>query len=389
MRIFLLSAVLAARFVAQPTPVARVPFDLVDNRIVLHVTLNGRGPYALILDTGADQGLRDGLARELGVSTTSAEAVTGTGEKALAARSGRVADMAVGPVHIRDLGWTFTSFADFPPVFGTYRIDGVVGSPIFNRYVVRIDYAARTLTLYDPKTFEYHGEGVVVPIDIVDGYLPIADGAVDGTAGRFVLDIGARTALILNGPFVETHHLRERYELTPATVNGWGAGGPIRAQVGRVRQLTFGGAVVSDVVTRFSVQRAGALTSSAVAGLIGPDVLSQFVDWFDYSRHRLIVERAASYGRRDTYDRSGMWLGQEPGNADFVVIDVMAGGPASTAGLTVGDRVVAIDGQPTSVLLLPTARLRMRTDSAGTPVRLRVVRAGDAREVTIVLRDVV
>jgi hypothetical protein len=31
----------------------------------------------------------------------------------------------------------------------------------------------------------------------------------------------------------------------------------------------------------------------------------------------------------------------------------------------------------------------MRTDSVGTPVRLRVVRAGDAREVTIVLRDVV
>jgi hypothetical protein len=388
MRIFLLSAVLAARLMAQPTPVARLPFDLVDNRVVLHVTLNGRGPYALILDTGVDQGLRNELAAELGVTTTGADAVTGAGEQTLAARSGRVADLALGPVHIRDLDWTFTSFDDFPQVFGTYRIDGLIGSPVFDRYVVRIDYAERTVTLYDPKTFDYHGAGVVVPLQF-DGYLPVVDGAVDGMTGRFVLDIGARSSLILTGPFVDGHHLRERYALTAPTVNGWGAGGPIRAQVGRVHRLTFGGVAVSDVVTRFSVQRAGALTSTTLAGLIGPDVLSQFVDWFDYSRRRLIAERSAAYGRRDTYDRSGMWLGQDAGKPDFVVVDVMAGGPAAAAGLAIGDHVVAIDGRATSGLLLPTARLKMRTDSVGTAVQLRVVRSDSARNVTIVLRDVV
>ncbi|MGB8784591.1 MAG: hypothetical protein ACLP0H_02720 [Terriglobales bacterium] len=52
-------------------------------------------------------------------------------------------------------------------------------------------------------------------------------------------------------------------------------------------------------------------TQGFLAGLIGPDVLSQFDLTVDYPRNRLIFEKNKHYGRRDSYDRSGMWMGQD------------------------------------------------------------------------------
>lgn len=366
---------------------ARLPFDLIDNRIILHAKLNGHGPYALVLDTGADALLRDELIDAVGLVATGRHETRGTGEHVQAARSTRVADVALGPVHLNRVDFEVTSFADWPNVFGTYRIDGVLGYPVFEHYVVEVDYGHHEVLLFDPTTFVYTGPGTEVPIEI-EGILPVVSGAVDGVSGSFGVDIGARSSLILYGPFSDRNGLRQRYRLTPPTVNGWGLGGPIRAQVGRVGILTFGRIIVKDVVARLSVQRGGALTNASRAGLIGPDVLSQFVVWFDYSRHRMILEPTAAFGRRDTYDRSGMWLGQD--GTDFVVLDVLPGGPSAAAGLAVGDHIVAVDGRSTDSLLLPSVRLRCRTDPPGTAVQLEVRNRGGSSVVrVIILRDIV
>ena len=253
--------------------------------------------------------------------------------------------------------------------------------------MVGVDYDRHTIRLYDPATFAYRGSGASVPLEL-DGFLPVVRGSLDGIAGSFVLDLGARSALILFGPFVDRNGLRARYHATAPTINGWGIGGPVRAQVGRVGTLTMGPVTVRDLVARLSVQRGGVTTSAGRAGLIGPDVFSQFVLWFDYPHRRVIFERAATYGRHDTYDRSGMWLGQD--GTDFVVLDVLPGGPAATAGLAVGDHIVAIDGRATASLLLPSTRLGMRTSAPGTTVTLNVrQRTGDPVVHTLTLRDLV
>lgn len=367
--------------------VASLPFDLVDNRVVVHATLNGMGPYALILDTGAEADVSKEMVSELHLSPTGHQEIYGVGEQTETADNVRLDDIGLGPVHLVAVDALASSFSDWVNVFGTYRIDGVLGYPLFTRYVVEIDYDRREVRLYDPATFAYHGPGASVPFEI-DGLLPVVSGAVDGIAGSLGLDLGARSALILYGPFADHNHLRERYHVTAPVVNGWGVGGPVRAQVGRVGTLTLGSVTVRDLVARLSVQRSGATTSERRAGLVGPDVFSQFLVWFDYPHRRMILEPTASYGRHDIYDRSGMWLGQE--GTDFVVLDVLPGGPAAAAGLTVGDHVVAVDGHPTVSLLLPTTRLRLRTDAPGTTVQLQVRRGGgDLATHTLVLRDLV
>jgi C-terminal processing protease CtpA/Prc len=144
---------------------------------------------------------------------------------------------------------------------------------------------------------------------------------------------------------------------------------------------------VRDLVIRLSTQKTGLTTSSAMAGLIGPDVLAQFDVTFDYARSRIIFEKNQNYGRRDSYDRAGAWMGQS--GKHFTVVDVIAGGPAQEAGVKQGDTILAIDGETTDKLVLPDIRESMRRRPVGDKVSLLLESEGKQRTAVITLRDLV
>jgi len=75
-------------------------------------------------------------------------------------------------------------------------------------------------------------------------------------------------------------------------------------------------------------------------------------------------------------------LGQEAG---LLIISVQADSPASRAGILMGDVVVAADGQPTGepADLLPA----LDEDRVGHEIVLRVVRAGELREVPVTVGE--
>jgi len=207
---------------------------------------------------------------------------------------------------------------------------------------------------------------------------------LDGMRGRFGIDTGARSSLILYGPFVDRNGLREKLGAGADMITGWGIGGSIRAQLARIPTLDLGGVAVRGVVARLSTQKSGSLAGDWLDGLIGPEVLRQFTVTFDYGAMSMYLEKNARYGHADRWDGTGMWLGQR-GDA-FAVLDVMAGGPAAEAGLHAGDEIVAIDGRPTESLSLPDERLRLYYD--GRPRRIELT-LRDGRSIALALRRLV
>jgi Aspartyl protease/PDZ domain len=373
--------------IANDQPSVTVPFDLIDNRIVIDVKLDGKGPFRFIFDSGAVSVISMELARATGLKVEGLTGGgTGVGESTVERGQTKISDTEVASIHLKDEDFGVLSFSDNKYVFGANRIDGIIGYPLFKRFVVRIDYEKRLLTFTEPSQFAYKGRGVAVPIDF-DYHLPLVKGELDGVPGIFVIDTGARSALLLYGPFVEQNRLREKYKASIEGVTGWGIGGPVRSQIARVSTLKLGTVEVKNLVARLSLQRSGALTSTDRAALVGPDVLRQFTTIFDYSRHQIIFEKNAEYGKPDSYDRAGMWFGLEGDH--FEVIDVMAGGPAAEAGIKTGDKILTVDGKDASTLDLPAVRLRFKNDAPKSRVRLMVEHNGAQREVVVMLRDLV
>jgi PDZ domain/Aspartyl protease len=365
---------------------AVLPFELVDNRIVIACHVNGRGPFRLILDSGGGALVSDSLVRRLALAVTDTFSGVGAGERVQ--HGGRTAADSVrcGAVTVREQPLNFTSFDDARHVFGAAPVDGVIGYPLLSQLVTSVDYQRRRVTFVEPRHFRARPTDRVIRFELA-GVMPQVRGAVDTIPGTFGVDLGARTSLLLYGAFVEQHGLRALYPPRLEGITGWGIGGPIRSQVARVRTFSFGGVTLRDVVARYSLQRSGALTGTERAGLIGPDILRQFVVTFDYPQRRLLLRKSPEFGARDTWDRSGMWLGQD--DTGFVVLDVMAGGPAAEAGLTVGDHILAIDGRPVERLALPEVRRRLKTAPSGRAVRLLVSSSNGRRTVVLVPRDLV
>lgn len=364
-----------------------LPFELIDNRVFVEVLLDGSGPLHFILDTGAGGfSLTDTAAQKLGLQVVESGQGPGAGENTVRVGKTHIAKLRLGSLQFEDVDASVLPGGDSGNVFGKKPLDGIVGLAVFERVVVKHDYIHKRLTFIPPQDFHYQGRGLVVPFD-VPRQIPVVDAELDGVRGRFGIDTGARSSLLLYGPFVEQNKLAQKYQASLEGVTGWGIGGPVRSLLARAYELKIGAVVVRDLVIRLSTQRAGLTTSSEMAGLIGPDVLAQFDVIVDYSRHQLVFEKNRQYGRRDSYDRAGLWMGQDGDR--FTVVDVIAGGPAAQAGVQQGESILAIDGISTSKLVLPDVRERIRRAKVGKKIILLVESKGKQRRVTIVLRDLV
>jgi hypothetical protein len=383
------SAYLSLLLLAFPADAATtIPFDLVDNRVMIEVTLNGHGPFRLLLDTGAS-GLvvREEVAAALRMPRFGTHEESGVGEATVQSHESRFESVDIAGLSLGSQDCTIIAFDDTPAVWGRERFDGIIGLPVFERWVVRIDYAARAVTFSEPKAFKRQANAVKIRLKRPN-QIPLAIATIDGLSGSFGIDTGARSSLILSSPFIDAHHLRDRYRTSFETITGWGIGGPVRSQLARVRAMTLGQKLtMRGIVARLSTQTRGSLASTSMDGLIGGDVLRRFAVTFDYSRSMMLLEPNQRFKKEDDWDGTGMWIGQH-GDA-FEVLDIVPGGPAALAGVKKGDAIVAIDGRPTRSLSLPVERLALYYHGQPRTVRLTIRADGGERTVRVVMKALV
>ncbi len=361
------------------------PFELANNHIYVKVKLNGKGPFTFLCDTGGANIVTPPLAKELGLKPQGALQGRGVGEKSEDVGLVKVDMLQLGDVTLSNQLFAAYPMQSFEQVEGL-AIGGLVGYEIFKRFVVTVNYERSLLTLTAPSAFNYQGNGTVLPFKF-NYHIPQVEGEIDGIKGACDIDTGSRSSLSLLAPFVEKHGLKGRYAPKVEGVTGWGVGGAARSLITRVKELRLGSIVVKDPVTEFSLQSKGAFIDPYVAGNVGGGVLKRFNITFDYGHQRLIFEPNANYGKRDVFDRSGMWINASA--EGFEVLDVFANGPAAAAGLRVGDKIVAVDGNPWRQVPLPALRERFKTDPPGTKVRLTVRSKEQTREAVLVLKDLV
>lgn len=364
-----------------------LPFSLTDNRIIVPVTVNDRGPHQFVFDTGGSNILDLSVARELGLTLEGASEARGAGAASQQAWTASVDRATVGPVTMSSQTFRVLSLDAIRRAIGFRRLDGIVGRELIDRFVVDIDYGNSTLQFIDRTRWTPSPAWAgAMPLTFLDG-IPAVQATVDGRSGTFIIDTGDRSSLTLFGPFVKHHRLRERYQRRVRAITGWGVGGPIPADVTRVMNFSLGAYEVRQVVTRMPTLETGGFATSEAAGSIGNGILKRFQVAFDYRSKRMLLVPNAAYGKPDPADRSGLWLSLADGG--FQVMSVVAGSPAAASGIRVDDIVTAVDGVAAVDLFLVDLRERLKVDEAGSSVRLKLKTTNGEREVVLTLRDLI
>src|SRR3954467_7033135 len=144
-----------------------VPFRLVDNRVFIETKLNGKGPFSLILDTGASGTVMRSAAQRLCLKVEHESQQRGVGEKTVTSGETHLNELQIGDAHFYDLDIGVLADDDTPEVFGTQPLDGIVGLEIFQHFVVKHDYIHKLLTFTSPENYSTPEKAVVVSFSSV------------------------------------------------------------------------------------------------------------------------------------------------------------------------------------------------------------------------------
>jgi hypothetical protein len=364
---------------------ATLPFRLLNNHVYVQASVNGKGPYTFIVDTGGHTLISPRVAAEAGLEVVGAGKTSGAGEKTETTGYARYREIALGPVRLTDQPAFITNI--YQPSIEGISVDGMVGFELFARFAVTLDYGAKTMTIGDFASFDPKDAGTAVPFKFYD-HLPAVRGFIDDMSARFDIDSGSRSELDITSPFVAKHRLRERYRPGISAITGWGVGGAARSYVVRMPSLTLGTVEVPNVVAGLSESKAGSFSDPNYEGNIGSGLLKRFVVSFDYGRQTMYLKpldpQPADAG---AFDRSGLWI--NAGDNGFVVENVAPGGPAEQAGMLKGDVITAINSKPARPEELSDARTLLRSLPAGTAVELSILRTGKPETVRVQLRDLI
>jgi hypothetical protein len=364
---------------------ATLPFRLLNNHVYVQATVNGKGPYTFIVDTGGHTLISPRVAAEAGLQVVGEGKTSGAGEKTETTGYARYREIALGPVRLTDQPAFITNI--YQPAIEGIPVDGMVGFELFARFAVKLDYGAKTMTISDFAAFAPKDAGTAVPFKFYD-HLPAVRGFIDDLPARFDIDSGSRSELDITSPFVAKHGLRERYQPGISAITGWGVGGAARSYVVRIPSVTLGSVKVPSVVAGLSESKAGSFSDPNYEGNIGSGLLKRFAVTFDYSRQIMYLKPLdpppADAG---AFDRSGLWI--NAADNGFLVENVAAGGPAEQAGLLKGDIIIAINGKPARAEELSDARTLLRSLPAGSTVEMAILRAGKPQTVRVQLRDLI
>lgn len=372
-----------------PTHGLTIPFELYDNFIFLPVRINGTGPRSFMLDTGASTSfLSEVSADSLGLTQKHEhEKNIGTGEASTRLGFAKGVTLSLTGVELPAQTVAVVPFDEIEFATG-HTVDGLVGADLFKRYVVTIDYAARTITLDDPKNFAYRGKGDVIPFRL-SGNRPFFKAAVTPLGAprietEFVLDTGHSGTVTLHTPFVEKHNLLAAKEKLVLRVTR-GLSGESRSWRGRLSSLQLGRFAIDLPVATFSEATKGSEADRSYDGALGGEILRRFTVTLDYSRHQMILEPNAAFADPYEEDMSGIQLWAQ--GKDFKTVSVRSvrdGSPASEAGIKENDVIETVDDKAAGDLSLEKLDRMFKQD--GSQYSLGIRRGGNLVAVTIKLR---
>lgn len=271
-----------------------IPFRLVDNQILVKVTIRGQ-EQLWQLDSGADQTIMDkGLAEQLELplsGTLTCLGATGATEMAVATSPplsvGDVVFVDEQLIAVADIAWMAWDEDS--------GVTGILGYDFLSRVITRIDYARELLSFFDPTGFTYNGPGVILDAPLSpDGDFEVPLVIDDSLRGVYDLDLGA-TNMFFNYPYAQVHELAERpgFEVLVVSLDGYSI-----AKMVKVSSVEVAGMTVKNLAFAVPVDpSSGTSANTRLAGTAGNSLLRHFVLYLDYEHGRLIFEKGRDFGK--------------------------------------------------------------------------------------------
>jgi hypothetical protein len=364
-----------------------IPVELVANGLVFVRANVNDHPGWFILDNATQGFLVDrSFARGIMLQSGGSAMTRGDGSKVIEAGIARDVRIGLPGLELTHRPLVMVDLKSLEPAVG-HEVDGIIGSRLFDDFVVAIDYEHRTCAVYSPQNYQPAGKGEAFSVRIDQHGFQFIDATialpgVEPMTANFLIDGGANTFADLYKPFSEAHHLPPP-GMKVLDEPGTSADATTHARDGRADRISIGSYSITKPPITFGQDTEGLMAAKDYAGLIGTEFLERFHVVFDNPGKRLWLTPNSRYQEPAEYDQSGLRLRAEgPGFHTFVVNRIVPQSPALAAGIEPGDILESIDGRNAKEMTL--TELRSMLCQPNGRYSVRVLRGG--RRVSTVLR---
>jgi predicted aspartyl protease len=378
----MLAAILALSIAAAPAsaPPAVARIDDLGNVVT---TIDGKGPYHFLVDTGAGiTVITPQAAQRMGLVGGRNIQANGMGGS-VRVRTLELRSVRVGRAVVNDVA---AAIIPLPPDF-TYQgdygtIDGVLGYSFLKHFAVTIDLRNHRLTLTSPKAYRKAPGATSVAANFTGG-TPLVAAAIDGVPGTFQLDTGDNGYVLLGAAYTAAHEFAKQYPKSVPMIFE-GVGGMQHGAAIRVKNFTIGGKSIPNELATLSFAKTGVMSASALAGNVGVDVLRRFAVTIDYAHDRVDLVPNAALRQYVPFHYTGA-IATRQAQGTFRVLAVAPNSAAAKAGIESGDVFVDLNDYP--LARLDDAQIKEAIQAASIRYTLRTP-SGRTRNVTLQLTDV-
>lgn len=331
----------------------QIPIEIYNNLIVVPVIINNALPLKFIVDTGVRTAiLTDKVYTDfLNLTYNRKYTIAGAGEfKLVEAYVTNGVDISIpgltGKGH--SLLVLEEDYLKLPNYLGT-SVHGILGYELFSRFVVKIDYERKIMTVMLPEKLRLNKRYQVLPIKIEDTkpYLETEIKQENGSKKKvkLMVDSGASHGIMLD-PQSDPEIIVPDSAIS--CVVGHGLGGDIRGKSGRLLHLKFGNYLLEEVIVNYPDKNSYMDTLKASSafrhGTVGGDLLSRFTVVYNFSNETIAVKKNASLKKGFYYNLSGLTISaQGPRLNKFIITDVRKKSAAQRAGILEGDEIIEIN----------------------------------------------
>lgn len=336
-----------------------IPVEIHNNLVVVPVVLNNQLPLKFIVDTG----VRTAILTEkiysdiLHLAYSKKYTLSGAGgEKLIDAYVTNNVTIDLPGVHGKGHAMLVLEkdYLELPKTLGT-PVHGILGYELFSRFVVKIDYEQKILTLMRPMKFKpsRRYSQIAMTVEDTKPYV-VAELKVNDTttmSAKLLVDTGASHGLFLDSESSPKIIVPAK---NVACNLGRGLGGIITGRLGRIKTLTMGGYSIPNMIASFpdpssyvDTVKTGKIVFRN--GSIGGEALSRFTVIFDFPREKIYLKKNATFKKKSYYNMSGINVEAQGEHLnEFVIDEVRENSGAYKVGVLVGDEILAVNGTPTS-----------------------------------------
>lgn len=261
-------------------------------------------------------------------------------------------------------------------------ITGILGYDFLSRFVTKVDYANEYISIYEPETFSYNGDGHEAALHLKDNVFAVTATLDNEHTGSWLFDLGASTTS-LNGAYACKYKFNERKGIIGM---GRGAGNYFVTKRILCDSLKFADFTVDRPMIAFSYGGSDTVVTSDQIGTLGNSLFRNFVVYCDYANERLILESGDDFNKGFPYNRSGLQLIRGK-NDGIEVLYVSENTPAQKAGFIKGDILRKINGIDIDRFIGLVAINGLFKEAAGTKYTIVVERGGHQKEIKLKLAE--